>query len=540
MSIYNLSVSEPSPPDSKADSRKQAFSLPKTKWHLIYFVLALFDILAVSGSLYLNHKIMGIYTESVAENEKWNNRLVSYSKLWQIASDVNAPGNNVFDSLNVTSEETLRNENLNVFYDTLAVLREDLDHDTQTSETQNLKQELEKIELHMKEMITESDMIFALLRQDKPQGAGKRMATMDRKYAHVNSHLVKLNLEVGAISQKHFEQQVQDALFLKQFEYLFGAIVIFMVVGVTLYGNMVARRIRASEKEKEEYLATLEKNKKELEEFAVLLEGAWNQTQQSNKDLMDANKKLNEEIDHRKTIQSKNEILFTKLEAKNKELSEFTFIASHDLQEPLRKIVAFGDRLEMCLEIDDETNRHYLDRIQNAALRMSNLIDALLDLSRVTSDSSSFDLIDLNKVVEEVMEDLEIQIRETGGKFQIHPLPVIRGNRTQMQQLFQNLISNSLKFSKDNSSPEVTLKYFSKSDYHEIIIQDNGIGFDEQHAVRIFKPFERLNGKSKFEGTGIGLAICEKIAQNHRGSIKAHSQANEGTSFMITLPKDNH
>jgi light-regulated signal transduction histidine kinase (bacteriophytochrome) len=253
---------------------------------------------------------------------------------------------------------------------------------------------------------------------------------------------------------------------------------------------------------------------------------------------MDANKRLHTEVDHRKTMQAKNEILLLKLETKNNELTEFTSIASHDLQEPLRKIISFGDRLRNLLKEDDEKSNLYLDRIQKASMRMSNLIQALLDLSHIHKDSRPFIQIDLNEVVQEVTEDLELQIKETRGTIEVTSLPVIRANRTQMQQLFQNLISNSLKFSKEGTPPEVRLMYNSTSNQHEIIIQDNGIGFDEKYALRIFKPFERLNGKSDFEGTGIGLSICEKIVQNHRGSIQARSQLNQGTTFVVVFPKD--
>lgn len=525
-------------PDSEPTPKNSKKSFPRAKWHLIYFVLALFDVLAISGSLYLNHKIVSLYMSSVAENEKWNNRLIEYSKVWQIASDVNAPGNNVFDNHDVETEEALRNKNLEVFNDTLAKLKNDLKHDVQTEEAHALQTMLQKVSTHMGTMINESDMIFSLFRQGEAGKAGKRMAIMDRKYAMLNSSLINLNLKVGAIAQKHFEHQVQSALFLKQFEYLFGGIVIFMVVGVTLYGNMVARKVRAAEDEKETYLSTLEKNKIDLEEFAASLEDAWSQAQQYNHELMDANKRLHTEVDHRKTMQAKNEILLLKLETKNNELTEFTSIASHDLQEPLRKIIVFGDRMRSLLKEDDEKSNQYLDRIQKASMRMSNLIQALLDLSHIHKDSRPFTQIDLNEVVQEVTEDLELQIKETGGKIEVPPLPVIRANRTQMQQLFQNLISNSLKFSKEDTFPEIRLIYSSTPNQHEIVIQDNGIGFDEKYALRIFKPFERLNAKMDFEGTGIGLAICEKIIQNHRGSIQARSQVNQGASFVIVFPKD--
>ena len=512
----------------------------KPKWHLIYYLLALFDILTVSGSLYLNHQIMGIYVQSVEESTKWNNRLVAYSKIWQIASDVNAPGNDVFDNHDVVGERSRRDQNLAVFNQTLIELQEDLKNEEQTPDTEKLANEMKATSFFMDAMVEESDMIFQLFSDGKGHIAGSRMATMDRKYAKLNSSLVNLNLIVGSIAQKHFKKQVENALYLKQYEYLFGGLVLFMVLAVTLYGNMVARKVRTAEEEKEKHLTTLEQNKVDLEKFSESVEEAWNQTKRYNQELIEINQRLHDEIQYRKTIQNKNEKLVQRLEGKNKELTEFNYIASHDLQEPLRKILAFGDRLKTRLNQEDDTGQDYMNRIQNAAKRMSNLINALLELSYLNNDSNPFQETDLNEVMEEVLEDLEMRIKDNGAKVQVEPLPVIHANWTQMKQLFQNLVSNSLKFAQKDLPPEINMNYALERGQHKIVLRDNGIGFDEKYASKIFKPFERLNGRNNFEGTGIGLSICKKIIDHHHGNIEVTSKPNAGTTFIISLPEDAH
>lgn len=480
--------------DSSKASLKQEISPPasgkatrKPRWHLIYYVLALFDILAISGSLYLNHKIVNIYMETVEENEKWNHRKVEYSRLWNIISNVNAPGNNVFDSLNVPREKSIRDNNLELFNRTMSSLRKELETDASSNNIQGLKEELDQIDAHMDKMIDESDQIFSLLTEGQALKAGRRMATMDRKYAVLNSHLVALNLKVGEITHQHLYKQTQNAEMLRRFEYLFGGIIIIMVVGVTLYGNMVARKVHAAEMEKERYLAALKRKQEELE-------------------------------------------------IKNTELTHFSAIASHDLQEPIRKIIAFGNRLKNRLKDPNDQGHDYLNRMEKAALRMSSLIDSLLELSRISADQLTFQKTDLNTIVKEVIDDLEVRIRESGGKIHVSTLPVLNAHPIQMQQLFQNLISNALKFTHKHLPPEVRISHFSDNGYHVIVIEDNGIGFDPRHSDRIFQTFERLHARSDFEGTGIGLSVCEKIVQRHQGNIQVASQVGQGAVFKVRLP----
>ncbi|TCS89163.1 PAS domain S-box-containing protein [Anseongella ginsenosidimutans] len=227
----------------------------------------------------------------------------------------------------------------------------------------------------------------------------------------------------------------------------------------------------------------------------------------------------------------------------NRELEQFAYVASHDLQEPLRKIRAFGDRLiSKYMEAIGEDGRNYIERMQNASARMQKLIDDLLTFSRISRTQEPFEPVDLNKVVLEVLNDLEIAIESKGVQVHVDPLPVINARTGQIRQLFQNLISNAIKFSRDDLPPEIHINSQvpdpeKKSDKRiKITIRDNGIGFDEKYAEKIFVIFQRLHGKTEYEGTGIGLAICKRIIENHNGSITAYSHPGEGATFEITLP----
>jgi signal transduction histidine kinase len=242
----------------------------------------------------------------------------------------------------------------------------------------------------------------------------------------------------------------------------------------------------------------------------------------------------------------------TELERSNRELQDFAYVASHDLQEPLRKIQAFGDRLRSLQGPKfDERGLDYLNRMQSAAGRMHTLINDLLTFSRVTTKAQPFVQTDLREVCEAVIDDLETLIQSTGGRVEIGQLPVIDADPLQMRQLFQNLIANALKFHRDRFDPVVIIKSEPSTDrahngdgtpdrqMARITVEDNGIGFDEKYLDRIFTPFQRLHGRGQYEGTGIGLAVCRKIVERHGGSLTATSVPGKGSTFIATVPVEH-
>jgi PAS domain S-box-containing protein len=252
------------------------------------------------------------------------------------------------------------------------------------------------------------------------------------------------------------------------------------------------------------------------------------------------------DITERKLAEEQLQVNAKKLELSNRELQDFASVAAHDLQEPLRKIQAFSDRLKTKAQSELSPEAHdYLERILSSAKRMQVLINDLLTYSRVTTKAQPFVSIDLNDIVSHVASDLEIRIEQTGGKLEFETLPVLEADRSQMSQLFLNLIGNALKFSRPGVAPVVKIKseripmssVGGGGPAYQISIEDNGIGFDEKYLDRIFTIFQRLHGRHEYEGTGIGLAVCRKIVDRHNGILTATSKLGEGSKFILTLPE---
>jgi len=259
---------------------------------------------------------------------------------------------------------------------------------------------------------------------------------------------------------------------------------------------------------------------------------------------------VSSDISARKADEEKLRIFAAQLEQSNAELRDFAGVASHDLQEPLRKIRAFADRLRLkCSSTLDAQGLDYLDRMQNAAGRMQTLIQDLLTLSHVSSRAQPFEETDLGRVVQDVFSDLELGIEQTQAKIEVGTLPKIDADPVQMRQLFQNLLSNALKFHKPGQPPEVTIsaqllpsqeqqiaEAAPGEEICQIVVADNGIGFEEQFVEQVFTLFQRLHSRQEYEGTGIGLAVCRKIAHRHGGSIIARSEKEQGATFIVKLP----
>lgn len=226
------------------------------------------------------------------------------------------------------------------------------------------------------------------------------------------------------------------------------------------------------------------------------------------------------------------------LKRSNKDLEQFAYIASHDLQEPLRKVIAFSERLKAkYYDILDETGKEYISRMTSASERMQKMINDLLSFSRISTKAKPFIEVDLNNVLENVLNDLELIVEKSKAKIEvIEKFPIIEADEIQLNQLFSNLIGNSIKYQNNNNVPVIKIYNKVKDNNVEIIFQDNGIGIDMQYKEIIFQPFQRLHGKGEYEGSGIGLAICKKIVERHKGNIDVDSTPGNGSKFIVILP----
>jgi len=263
---------------------------------------------------------------------------------------------------------------------------------------------------------------------------------------------------------------------------------------------------------------------------------------QEMKQAEEAMKKMNDELEARVAQRTAElERINLELQRSNHELEQFAYAASHDMKEPIRKIKIYSETL---LGSNGTTNT-VVKKIQDAANRMSTLMDNLLDLSRVRKDESLFEDVDLNETLKESLLDLELLISQKGATINADTLPTIPAIPQQMQQMFYNLISNSLKYTRNDVAPQVYIKVNEVvkemkdgKRYVQIQFGDNGIGFEQNNAEKIFTIFQRLHHRDEYPGTGVGLALCKKVAQNHEGEIRATSVVDEGSVFYVLLPKD--
>ena len=279
------------------------------------------------------------------------------------------------------------------------------------------------------------------------------------------------------------------------------------------------------------------------------------QLMQQEEKLLGINKSLEIEIKDRILSEEKVNILnkqllenIQQLESINKELDRFAYMASHDLQEPLRKIRIFSERIgvKYSEELDAE-GKVYIEKMQSACERMQNLINDILAFSKLSSEKETMESSDINLIIEEVLADMEFEIMEKNAKVQVEKIPKLNVHPRLIKPLFQNLISNSLKYSQKEIAPVVkisakldeplkTAHIKSVGKYCRINIEDNGVGFEQEYADQVFAMFKRLHVGAEYNGTGIGLAICKKIVEQHKGFIDVKSVVNKGSTFIISLP----
>jgi signal transduction histidine kinase len=322
---------------------------------------------------------------------------------------------------------------------------------------------------------------------------------------------------------------------------------LYWAVALARTARAQAQAVESTNQELNQEIAARQQLTEELEEARAVLE---RRVQERTAELARANEELRGEVSERQRAEAALARQAQELARSNSELEQFAYVASHDLQEPLRKILAFGDRLKIKHgQSLNEQGYDYVERMQAAATRMQALITDLLALSRVTTRTQPFAPVDLTEITRTIVSDMEVRIQQLNGQVHIGQLPTIEADPMQMGQLFQNLIGNALKFHRVEEAPVVKVwgrivqpegkvqqKDGSNQPFCQIMVEDNGIGFEEKYLDRIFEPFQRLHERGRYEGTGMGLAICRKIVERHGGVITARSTLGQGAVFLVTLP----
>jgi len=403
-----------------------------------------------------------------------------------------------------------------------------------TSDNPTQQSLLPAIEEKSKTRLSYLERGIALQKQGRTQEAREWIA--GRLGKRVMDDLQSLLEEMKNVERSLLNQRKAEADLSGRRVRLTFSIASFLAIAlVSLTYYLISRDIRVRERAAEELQAAHDTLEIRVRERTA--------------ELAETNEALGIEIAERLRAEEKMKEFTVELERSNRELQDFAFVASHDLQEPLRKIQAFGDRLKTKYgsSFNDE-GRDYLERMQNAARRMHTLINDLLTFSRITTKSQQFVPVNLDQIARDVLNDLETRVHQTGGRVEIDSLPAIEADPLQMRQLMQNLIGNALKFHRKDEPPVVRVRgelaqddakddgEVSDNGFCRIIVSDNGIGFDEKYLDRIFTPFQRLHSGSEYEGTGMGLAVCRKIVERHGGSLTARSEPGQGATFLITLP----
>lgn len=537
----------------------------RIQWYHAYYFLATFDVLVVLCGYYANHRLVNLFRSSVSTSQAWDARLNDFLQLGTLAANANSPCNDVFDSNDFVGESRRLAAAVDEFNQHAKRLRIDV-RSTKLSEAEReiLDAGLARSVAAMETMQAEGKQIFACIESGDRELAGKRMAVADRANLVLARQLTELRQHVLKIKNAHLVQQQALAEQLRSIEFGLACGVGLMIVTAITFGVKTKRRHDRITNEREQYISQLHSAQAELRVAQSHLE---EKIEERTRAIAHTNALLRDEIVERQRTESLLRENTLKLERSNRELQEFAHVASHDLQEPLRKVQAFGDRLMTrfggSLEPDART---YIERMQNATQRMQTLINDLLTFSRVSSKKQPFKPVDLGQVAHEVLDDLEVCIQTKGAIVEVDELPTVEADPTQMRQLLQNLIGNALKFQPNDSQPKVQIRCRNvntldrdmigepmgfaddrpavdiedhappTSDLYEISVSDNGIGFDERYVDKIFTVFQRLHGRNEYEGSGVGLAVCRKIVERHGGRIVAKSTPGHGATFVVTLP----
>ncbi len=478
----------------------------------LFIATALLVILSVVCGTALLASVIGRFGTTVGGVQEWADRIDSYAALNTAVHGVSTPGNDIFVTRDVEGERTKLRSARATFDTVLAQRWEQLDgtHFSNADDLQAIRTQFDRLASTIDRLDTLVGQALTQYEGGQVAHATETMASMNRVFGDAQTILGQITA-FSLDSQQHLLASGQTAAGrTRALAIPLAAAAMLAVAAVLMLSRLAGKRLQGIAIEREGMLDTLERNTTDLRAF---------------------NRKLSES---------------------NRDLTDFAYVASHDLQEPLRKIIAFGDRLQSrCSEQLGPDGLDYLARMQNAAGRMQTLIQDLLTFSRVTTRGEAFLRTDLRNVVNGVIGDLEVAIERANATIEIGELPTLDVDPSQFRQLVQNLVGNALKFRRaevatyvgikasklsDSEADEMLSAYPDGGEWWRIEVRDNGIGFEQKYADKIFTVFQRLHGRSEYEGSGVGLAVCRRIVERHRGRIHATSELGSGAVFDIILP----
>ncbi len=477
------------------------------RWHIVYYLLAAFDLCAITGSLYLSHEVMGIFRSSVELNQQWANKLSDLSDIAAAAGAVDAPGNDVFDTHDVPRESARQATALVHFQQRLEAFRAGVDSIPDAAERQQLRAGIDRISGSMAQMTAEANRIFAYYAENNADAAGRRMATMDRKFAALHHVIAETAQDVRNIQRRNFQDQVGAAAFLGNFEYVFGALIVVMVGCVLAYGHRIAAEFTHYENERSAHTS-------QLENLSVQLQAS----------LLEAN-------------------------AANRAKSEFLANMSHEIRTPMNAILGMTGLL-LDTPLQDE-QRHFAETVQESSDGLLSIINNILDISKLESGKIEIERVefDLCELVDSSVDLLSVKARDKQVELHLDVTASAHGHfvgdPVRIRQVMLNLIDNAIKFTEKGSvSIQLSVLNGNKGDIAgadsiaHFEVTDTGIGMSEEARARLFEKFMQADSSftRRFGGTGLGLAISKQLVTLMGGTIAAKGQEGVGSTFWFEIP----